>query len=123
MASRVACALWVFALGVACACGLIFRLVCGFWGVGCVLVWVGSGFAPCVAFKWLCGFGAWCSWCVALMPCEEMRGRLARSGSLGEWRERSTRGEGREDRRRGRGVPTRIERTRGFWGCYLTLPN
>lgn len=43
-ASRGACALVVCALGVvlvcACACGLIFRLVCAFRGVGRVLVWV-----------------------------------------------------------------------------------
>lgn len=34
------CALWLFALGVVWLCGLIFRLVWAFRGVGLALVWV-----------------------------------------------------------------------------------
>lgn len=91
-----------------CACGVRSR--CGV-GVGLCL-WLnislcvglsGCGVCSCVGGARLCAlwgvYSALWLWRVvsvmrcALMPCEEMRGRWARSGSLGEWRERSTRGE------------------------------
>ena len=88
---RLWCALLVWAW----ACGLIFRLVCAFRGVGCVLVW---GLVLLCFVGRLNGLWLWCA--VSVMLCADAL----------------TVGRG------GEGVPTPMRERKGFGRCYPTFP-
>lgn len=79
--SRGACALVAGALGVVWFCGLIFRLVWAFRGVGCVLVWglVALRFVGRLNGLWLWGV-------VSVLRCSDaltVEGRTERGGGRG----------------------------------------
>ena len=110
--------------------GRVWRLCAGVGLSGC-------GVCSCVGGARLCALWAF-NWLVALargvrdaLRSDALRGDARTVGTFGiarrmartvnAWRGGARIGEGRTERRR-EGVPTPIERTRGFWACYPFPP-